>query len=312
MNIPGRSCPLDYHIPAELYENRSEIKCEILYVVGGLYGNLEALKSLNQQIKKEKNVLVVFNGDMHWFDKTIEDFQNIEKMAESHVTLLGNVEAELIRNEDIGVGCGCSYPDCVFTEAVNRSNMIHAELKSVIGQMPKMKSILAKRSRVAIAKIGEQRIAITHGDEQSLAGWKCSRESLIDELRQAELNTWMKEQGFDVLATTHTCAPAAILLKHGVVINNGAAGMPNFKGEIYGLISRISLEPNPEAIYRCKIGKLFVEAVPLRYNQKNYLTWFDRLWSADSPAAISYRERIIFGPDDTIEKALLGGFVRKV
>jgi len=51
-----------------------------------------------------------------------------------------------------------------------------------------------------------------------------------------------------------------------VLINNGAAGMPNFRGELFGLATRIAVSPSTEALYRLRCGELFVEAVPLRYD----------------------------------------------
>ena len=39
----GRVCPVDYHIPADAFAGAPQRSCEVLYVVGGLYGNLFAL-----------------------------------------------------------------------------------------------------------------------------------------------------------------------------------------------------------------------------------------------------------------------------
>ena len=51
---------------------------------------------------------------------------------------------------------------------------------------------------------------------------------------------------------------------------------------------------------------MHVEAVPLRYDHDAFLAWFDGLWEATSPAAVSYRSRIVDGPDDRLEDSLLG------
>ncbi len=52
-----------------------------------------------------------------------------------------------------------------------------------------------------------------------------------------------------------------------------------------------------------------MEAVPLRYDHDAFLAWFDGLWEATA-AAVSYRSRIVDGPDDRLEDSLLGGFTR--
>ena len=111
-----------------------------------------------------------------------------------------------------------------------------------------------------------------------------------------------------MLACTHTCAPAAIALKNGVVINNGAAGMPNFASELYGLITRIAITPSKEAIYRTRLGEIYIEALPVRYDTAKFLEWFDQIWQAQSPAEISYRGRIANGSEGEIKEAIVGGF----
>lgn len=168
--------------------------------------------------------------------------------------------------------------------------------------------MLSKRKMNIVIQISNQKIAITHGDEQKFGGWECSRENLSRIDRQEELNKWFKENNIDILATTHTCSPAALKIENGIVINNGASGMPNFKNKIYGLITRISLYKSDKAIYREKIKNLFVEAVTVKYNIEKFLKWFDNLWTIGSEASLSYRDRIVNGPDDFIEKALIKGF----
>ena len=112
----------------------------------------------------------------------------------------------------------------------------------------------------------------------------------------------------DVFTTTHTCAPAVLTLARGAFINNGAAGLPNFRGQRYGLLVRIAPTPHPDALFGCERDGLHIQAVPVRYDHDAYLAWFDGLWDECSPAAISYRDRIVNGPDDRLEDSLLGGF----
>ena len=313
MNFEGRICPLDYSIDAESFRKVRAIENSTVYVVGGLYGNSEALKEIINMAEEEYNkyeskVFIVFNGDMHWFDIDIEDFKNIEDMSDGCEKLLGNVERELFREKDIGIGCGCVYPDYVSNDIVERSNIIHKKLKNIVNKLPKYKNMLSKRKMNIVIQISEQKIAITHGDEQKLGGWECSRENLSKIDRQEKLNKWFRENDIDILATTHTCSPAALKTENGIVINNGASGMPNFKNKIYGLITRISLYKSDMAIYREKIKNLYTEAVAVKYNNNKFLKWFDNLWAKGSEASLSYRDRISVGPDDFINNALIKGF----
>ncbi|MEG0758732.1 MAG: arsenosugar biosynthesis radical SAM protein ArsS, partial [Raoultibacter sp.] len=243
-----------------------------------------------------------------WFDRTAENFAHIERRIEPYYALVGNVEAELRRERDLGVGCGCSYPDCTSDADVSRSNRIHAMLASALRDHPELLNCLNDRLPAMTISVAGQKIGITHGDEKLIGGWDCSRESLQDPIRQDELSFWMREQQIEVLASTHTCAPAAIALHDGVVINNGAAGMPNFAHQHFGLVTRIASTPADDAVLSTRWNNLYIELVPLRYDHEGFLAWFDDLWPKTSPAAISYRNRIAGGPDDYIEDSLLGGF----
>jgi hypothetical protein len=305
----GRICPTDYRIQADAFLSGPALSCDTLFVVGGLYGNRFALDALEQLVAAETGTThVVLNGDIHWFDCLPEDFSEIERRIARYQALVGNVEFELRRVDDIGAGCGCAYPDSVSDAVVSRSNHIHAILAHMLTQNPQLKEPLHGRACTTVICVGGQRVAVTHGDEKLVGGWECSRDSLKDVLRQDELDAWMRVNKVAVLATTHTCAPAAIMLDAGAVINNGAAGMPNFLGEQYGLTTRVGVTPSPLALYRARVDGVLVEAIPLRYNHDAYLQWFDSRWPALSPAAISYRERIEEGPADDLNNALLGGF----
>lgn len=315
----GRVCPIDYRIAPDAFAGAPQHECDVLYVVGGLYGNPFALEAVERLIAEEgkraqatgtpaPRVLAVFNGDMHWFDKTADNFESLERAAAHHLLLVGNVEAELRRQQSVGVGCGCAYPECTADDAVSRSNRIHLMLSRAIEERPELKKLMEGRPATATVGVAGCKVAITHGDEKLIGGWSCSRESLQDVLRQDELDAWMAENDVDVLATTHTCAAAALSLSRGLVANNGAAGLPNFAGQHYGLVIRIAPDAHPDALFGAERDGLFVEAVPVRYDHDAYLAWFDDLWPRISPAAISYRDRIVNGPADAVASALLGGF----
>ena len=298
------SCPLSYALN---FPREPKFQSSCLYVVGGLYGNVFALNEILAMADAE-GADIVFNGDIHWFDAEAKSFCQIEREIEKRglMAINGNIEFGLASGQN---GCGCFYPSCTDDGTVERSNLIHARLSRLVKEERAQNlEIFKKRAKCELVSVGGANIAITHGDEKFLAGWGCSRENLSQKARQDELKLWFKKRKFDVLACTHTCAPVAIALDSGVVINNGAAGMPNFSGKLYGLITRIAIVPSKEAIYRARRGEIYIEALPVRYDAAEFLKWFDQIWQAQSPAAISYRGRIANGSEGEIRDAMLGGF----
>lgn len=304
----GRNCPLDYRLPADSFAGEPLFDCQTLYVIGGLYGNLQALAALEKRLAAEPEARAVFNGDLHWFDRDPVVFADIEARVAAHYLLRGNVETELGREGNNDAGCGCAYPDSVDDHTVSLSNQIHAQLCTTVAQLPGMAATLAARPATALVSVAGQRIAITHGDESSLAGWQCARDQLARSERQQALQEWMAAQQLKVLATSHTCGAAAICAADFAVINNGAAGMPNFDNGRYGVVTRIATRAHPSALYRAHLHGLVIEAVPLNYDQDRFISEFDRQWPPGSPAAESYRERILRGGADAPKAALLGGF----
>jgi radical SAM/Cys-rich protein len=307
----GRACPVDYHLPEKIFTDDPQVSCKTLYVVGGLYGNPFALDAIESMAAAESDEpLVVLNGDIHWFDKNAQNFMNIERRINrpGWIPLVGNVEAELRRQNDIGVGCGCAYPSCTSDASVSRSNRIHRMLSIAVHEHPECKEPLIGRAAAMTVDVAGTKVGITHGDEKLIGGWDCSRDSLQDPLRQDELSQFMKRAGIQVFATTHTCAAVGIQLEAGLMINNGAAGLPNFEGQHFGIITRIATTPPPESVFGARLGDLYVDAVPVRYDHDAYVKWFDGLWEPLSPAAVSYRGRIVNGDSARIAEALLGGF----
>lgn len=305
---PGRDCPLDYRLPVTAFQGEPLFACDSLYVVGGLYGNRQALDALDRLLADEPQARVVFNGDLHWFDRDPGLFAEMEQRAAGHCVLRGNVETELARAQDLGAGCGCAYPDSVAEQTVDWSNRIHQELVQTLAALPELRAPLAQRAACAVVTVAGQRVAISHGDEASLAGWQCSREALQQPQRQLALDTWLQQQGVQVFATSHTCAPVLLGLPAGVLINNGAAGMPNFAGTTHGLISRIGRTSHAAALYGIEQAGLWIEALPLAYDQAAFMADFDRQWPAASAAALSYRQRLLHGPDDALDPLLPAGF----
>ncbi|WP_339489862.1 hypothetical protein [Pseudomonas sp. EL_65y_Pfl2_R95] len=304
----GRDCPLDYRLPAEAFTAQPLFGCETLYVVGGLYGNRQALAALQRRVESEPGVRVICNGDAHWFDCDPQLFLQVEQGLSAYTLLRGNVETELGRTLDSGAGCGCAYPMSVDDSLVERSNAMQYQLNQTVQALPGMAEQLAARPATAVVEVGGRRVAISHGDEQSLAGWQCSREALSEPARQQVLDQWLLHNHCEVLATSHSCTAVALNLQHGAVINNGAAGMPNFSGGRYGVITRIATTPHAAALYRAERNGLYIEALALNYDHAQFLNDFDRQWPPASPAALSYRSRILGQALLPVSSALLTGF----
>ena len=291
----GRSCPLHYRYGAARIASAPLRAAETLYIVGGLYGNLQALDAVEAMAAQESgDVTLCFNGDFNWFNTATANFAEINQRVMAHDAIAGNVEAELTSHSS-EAGCGCAYPESVDAGTVERSNRIHARLKQVANQFPQMQAQFAALAFFARYQVGGCRVGVVHGDADSLAGWKFDGVNLHDPLQ----STWL-EQAFahaevDVFASSHTCKPALKLLANNgrMVINNGAAGMPNFAGACQGLITRISTRSSPHAVvYGAKHADAFVDAVVVPYNHASWRTQFLSQWPHGSDAYVSYFARI--------------------
>jgi hypothetical protein len=299
---PGRYCPTGYRYAPSTLAREPEIRAETLYVVGGLYGNLPALDALERLAGAERGATrIVFNGDFHWFDAELVAFAEVGRRVLAHLALRGNVETELAA-EDPAAGCGCAYPAAVGDAEVARSNEILARLRETARRDAAQRAVLEALPMTAAAEVGGARIGIVHGDAESLAGWGFAQDRLADPTHVAQLARWCEEARVDVFASSHTCLPACRVLSTGsrgaVIINNGAAGMPNFSGTRFGIATRIATTPAPAqaALYGARLGALHVDAVRLDYHHDDWLRRFLSVWPAGSPAYESYFRRIVEGP----------------
>ena len=101
-SLPGRICPTSYRYSARDFDRDPEIVADTLYVVGGLYGNVEALEAVEALAAREPGpVTLAFNGDFHWFDVAHTDFARVTHAVLEHRAIRGNVETE-IAAEDTG------------------------------------------------------------------------------------------------------------------------------------------------------------------------------------------------------------------
>lgn len=305
---PGRICPAGYGYCATVFDRPPEIVADTLYVVGGLYGNEAALDALEALLAREPGpARVVFNGDFHWFDLDPATFARIDDRVAGHGALAGNVETELAADDD-GAGCGCAYPADVDEATVLRSNRILARLRLTARRFASRRRRLAALPRHGVARVGDARIAIVHGDAESLAGWRFGIDAL-DDPGQADWRAAVFAQaGVDVFACSHTCLPAMrcfdLAGRPVAVANNGAAGMPNFAASAFGLVTRIGIAPSPTpALYGLALAGVHVEAVPLRYEAARWAQRFLADWPAGSDAHASYWPRIAAGLRHTLDQA---------
>ncbi len=303
-SAPGRGCPLSYRYEPAVF-SRSRLETETLWVAGGLYGNPFALEALLELYEREPGAkALVFNGDFHWFDVFKEQFSLIDAEVERHLATRGNVETELASPAD-GGGCGCGYPEWVDDGTVERSNAIIARLRAAAARFPEALARLAALPMHLVARVGGERVAVVHGDGDSLAGWGFSQEALATRAGLEAASGALERSGASVFACSHTCLPVLQTFPgERLIVNNGAAGMPNFAGELFGLATRISVFPGRSFAYKARAGALHVEAVALRYDPRAWEKRFLEQWPPGSAAHRSYFERIAHGPRYRADQAL--------
>ncbi len=298
---PGRDCPLSYRYAADAFD-RPALAADTLWIAGGLYGNRDALQSLLEAYDAEPgDKALIFNGDFHWFDADPREFELIDEAVSGFCAVRGNVETEIGSPAD-GAGCGCGYPEWVGDDTVEHSNRIMERLRAAARASDRDLARLAALPMHLVAEVGGERIGVVHGDAESLAGWNFSREVLATPAGTAHAERQFARTGVRVFASSHTCLPVLQRFPGDrVLVNNGAAGMPNFRGERYGIATRISVRPRNGALYGTRCEALYVDALALRYDTRAWERRFLALWPAGSYAHRSYYGRIVSGP--AIERA---------
>lgn len=308
MNAPGRVCPVRYRYGSAAIAAAPERSAETLYVIGGLYGNLQAPQAIEAMAAAESGpVRLCFNGDFNWFNVDDAGFRAINERVLRHDAIVGNVEAEL-GEPSAEAGCGCAYPESVDQGVVERSNQIHAALKQTAARHPDILSRLGKLPMVARYKVGAIRVGIVHGDAEALAGWRFDVAALDDPGEQGWRAEAFAKAGVDVFASSHTCLPAARrfdLDGPKLVANNGAAGMPNALGTNFGILTRIGVSHSPHpSLYGCVMGDAVIDAIPVRYDISRWQQEFLKNWPHGSPAWLSYFNRIANGPEYRLQRSV--------
>lgn len=302
---PGRSCPLNYRYPPPRITAGRSLSVETLWVAGGLYGNTLALDALVEAYEADGgSKALVFNGDFHWFDVDPADFSRVNETVLGFHATRGNIETELAAPED-GAGCGCAYPDWVGDATVEWSNRIMERLRVTARKSEADLCRLGELPMYVAARVGDATVGIVHGDAESLAGWGFSQEALATPEGHAAARAALAQAGVDIFASSHTCLPVLQSFDDGaVLINNGSAGMPNFRGMTCGVATRISVSRNPEALYSARCRDVWVEAIALPYDDSAWQERFLAQWPPGSDAHASYWERITRGPRYEIAEAL--------
>lgn len=306
---PGRVCPLHYRYAPEVFRVAPLAplqSLDVLYVVGGLYGNELALQRVLELFDHERGrKRVVFNGDFHWFDNDPDVFARVQTGVLAHHALRGNVETELASDAgDDEFGCGCAYPEWVDQSIVERSNRILRHLRDA--STAPQRAELGSLPMWLRADVGPLRIGVVHGDATSLAGWGFAQEHLQDDTHREQVAHWFDQARVDAFACTHTCLPIFQAVR-GMrrseprwVLNNGATGMPNFRGDRSGLLTRVALAPFEGDGRRFGIdaaaGHVHIEAISVDFDHDAWLERFCLQWPPGSDAYLSYFDRMTQGP----------------
>ena len=194
---------------------------------------------------------IVFNGDFHWFDAEPAWFAEIERARRAAIRRLrGNVETEIARAGDIGAGCGCAYPP-----ERRRGHGARARTKSsrdlrasdagrgAAHGSPHCRCISSRRS-------ARLRVGIVHGDAAcarrlALRARRTRRSRARGLARRRAARVAHRRVRLDPHLPRGACATSRCPAGRLTVVNNGAAGMPNFSGSTFGVITRIATSPSP-------------------------------------------------------------------
>ncbi len=311
----GRTCPLGYRYRPEVFARAADAAPEVLYLVGGLYGNEAALASVLSLFERERgSKRLLFNGDFHWFDVDPAAFRRITEQVLSFDALRGNVETELAADAagSDDAGCGCGYPGWVSDEVVERSNRIMRRLRGTARQSPDLCERLAALPMWRRIDVGPLRLGIVHGDAESLAGWGFAQEHLRDRAHRAKVHAWFDAAQVDAFACTHTCLPLFHTLERTgerprFVLNNGASGMPNFLGDTAGLLTRVAVHPfaGPQRRFGLVHEGVHLDAIAIDHDASAWRAEFLKHWPAGSDAHLSYWDRIVAGPQYHGDEAVL-------
>ena len=92
-----------------------------------------------------------------------------------------------------------------------------------------------------------------------------------------------------------------------LVLNNGAAGMPNFGNDTAGLLTRISVRPfrGHQRRYGDVRGAVHLDAIAIEIDSPTWQQSFLRQWPPGSDAHSSYWQRITNDPACGLAEAFI-------
>lgn len=319
-HAPGRVCPIDYRYSASSIRDQPAVCCDAAWMVGGLYGNLEALEVIERAHAADPvaGARLVFNGDFHWFDAQPDWFSTVQSRVMRHDALRGNVETECAREAfDAEIGCGCAYPSAVDDGVVTRSNRMLAQLWQACNHGGHA-AALATLPMFRHLRVGSARVAVVHGDLESLAGWS------FDASSRAICDASIRAAQFDVIASSHTCTPVSRLLPAAgdgpatMLMNNGAAGMANLRSDCAGMVTRLGMEPfaalgqrrhaelDVRVLFSRRHAGIWVESIAIDFDLPAWVRRFSSHWPSGSDAELSYGGRIRLGGTVTADEVFAG------
>ena len=309
---PASQCVPEFRTGAEVHQ-QPEKECSVLYTCGGLYGNVSALEAFGEVVRKDetKQKAVIFNGDFNFLNASRDLWLRLNNNVRDFgaasgseaAASKGNIECELLKPRDAIIGCGCAYPPHVDPGVSERSSEIVRLLHQRAHETDDTATFnwLETLPLTTTYKVGNKKIAVVHGDPDCLNGWSLAHDA--DTLNDNEkLKAYFQRGNFDILASTHTCvAHMATVDQNYVIANNGATGMANFKGSRYGLVTRIAAPQASPSPVEPAYGVILqdgtrVDHIPIHFDVDAWFkAHFEPLWGPDSPAAISYANRINHG-----------------
>lgn len=259
------ACPLSYRLGAAALGRAPVVRASVLYAVGGLYGNVEALSYIRQRAAQESAApTVVFNGDFNFFNAEPSWWRLVNStIRRDYVAMAGNCEVEATYFSSSG--CGCGYPAYTSRGIVERSDRIVGRLRQAaqsalaedVASTSELLDWLRALPKALVAEVGQhkQRVGIVHGDVDGLAGWQLGVEAMepADEELRASLGCdaasgdaylpttprstiidWCATADVVGLLSTHTCLPFGQVLRcdaaagdHARVLQPGALAVFN-------------------------------------------------------------------------------------
>ena len=316
MNVAGQFCPSDYRYLVSDLARQADLHTGALYVVGGRYGNRCSLDIIDAMVTlEETSAVVAFNGDFHWFAAVPDHFAEANRRVMTHfLRCAATSKPNLLAQSASAQVVGCAYPQTVDDGTVDRSNWILERLRACVDALPGIREQFRALPMTLVAGVGALRVGIVHGDADALSGWRFAHDGLDAPTSHPWLDAVRAASAVDVYASSHTCLPALrdFQLQAGqlAIINNGAAGMPNFLGTSHGALTRIGTRPSPHrALYGIERDGVFIDALSVPCDQRQSRREFAETWPPGSPAYESYFSCIVGGPQFLQREAYLGAAI---